>query len=234
LAGRLVVVATPIGNMGDLSPRGRQALAEADLWVVEDTRSGGRLRAALGVDVPMRVLNEHGPPGRARELAGLVSDGLVVCLTTDAGTPVVSDPGADLVDLCHELGLEVDSAPGPCAVTAALSVSGFYAQRYAFLGFLPRKPGPRRAVLAPFAESPLAVVLFESPHRTVACLEDCGQVLGSRRYAVCRELTKVHQQIWRNRLPVLPQASDVPEKGEVTIVLEGRRKRPGANKGEQV
>jgi 16S rRNA (cytidine1402-2'-O)-methyltransferase len=216
-----------LGNLGDLSPRAREELVGADAWVVEDTRTGGRLQSALGIKSPMRVLNDHSPPARIEEIAEQVAQGNTVCLTTDAGTPVVSDPGADLVDLCHERGLTVDSAPGPSAVTTALSLCGFYAQRYAFLGFLPRKSGARRAVLATFADSTLAVVIFESPHRVAACLEDCSEALGSRRYAICRELTKVHQQIWRSRLPRIPDTAEVPRKGEVTLVLEGLRKGAG-------
>ncbi|MCW5940290.1 MAG: 16S rRNA (cytidine(1402)-2'-O)-methyltransferase [Fimbriimonadaceae bacterium] len=234
MAGRLVVVATPIGNLGDLSARAREELCGADAWVVEDTRTGGRLQSALGVKLPMRVLNDHSPQGRIEEIVGQIAQGSTLCLTTDAGTPVVSDPGAVLVDLCHERGLSVDSVPGASAVTTALSLSGFYAQRYAFLGFLPRKTGARKAVLGSFADSTLAVVIFESPHRVAACLEDCFRALGSRRYAICRELTKVHQQIWRSRLPKIPDPTEVPRKGEVTLVLEGLRKGPAPEDIEQV
>ncbi len=225
MAGRLVVVATPIGNLGDLSDRTRQALAEADLWLVEDTRVSGRLQSHLGVDRPMRPLNDHTSPERVRAYAGEVEAGRTVAMLTDAGTPVVSDPGTDLVDLCLDAGYEVDSIPGPSAVTTALALSGFYGQRFAFLGFLPRKPGPAKETLAPFAESALTLVLFESPHRIVATLTAAGEALGQRRYALCRELTKLHQQVWRGQTPETPSDSEVPRKGEFTIVLEGRRKR---------
>jgi 16S rRNA (cytidine1402-2'-O)-methyltransferase len=223
--GALTVVATPIGNLGDLSPRAAAALAEAEVWFVEDTRVSGKLQSHLGIKRPMRVLNEHTTEQRAAQYADEVAGGARAALLTDAGTPAVSDPGADLVSLCLERGVEVDSIPGPSAVTTALSLSGFYAQRFAFLGYPPRKPGPLRELLEPYAESPLTLVLFESPHRVGKLLAECAESLGERRYAVCRELTKAHQQVWRSRLPGLPDETDLPQKGEVTVVLEGHRRR---------
>jgi 16S rRNA (cytidine1402-2'-O)-methyltransferase len=229
VAGRLVLVATPIGNLGDLSPRARAALAAADLWIVEDSRVSGRLRTLVGSSAPMRVLNDHSGADRVEALAQAVAAGQTVALVSDAGSPVVSDPGAELVDKCHALGLEVDSVPGPSAVTDALALSGFYAQRFAFLGFLPRKPGPARDVLSRFTGSSLTLVLFESPHRLVHCLAACAEALGERRFAVCRELTKLHQQVWRGTLPEAPTESQVPRKGEFTIVVEGLRKGNSAS-----
>lgn len=224
MAGRLVLVATPIGNLGDLSPRARDTLALADLWIVEDSRVSGRLRTLVGSAAPMRVLNDHSGHDRVEALAQAVAAGQTVVLVPDAGSPVVSDPGAELVDRCHELGLPVDSVPGPSAVTDALGLSGFYAQRFAFLGFLPRKLGPARDVLSRFAGSTLTLVLFESPHRLGQCLAACSEALGERRYAVCRELTKLHQQVWRGTLPESPTEIQVPRKGEFTLVVEGLRK----------
>ena len=223
--GRLVVVATPLGNLGDLSPRAAEALTEATQWAVEDTRVSARLQQHLGVKKPMTVLNDHTPPTRLASLVEAVESGETVAVLSDAGTPAVSDPGAELVDLCHERGFSVDAAPGPSAVTTALSLAGFYAQRFAFLGFLPRKPGPMREVLAPFADSTLTLVMFESPFRVEALLKSCAETLGDRRYAVCRELTKLHQQVWRGRLPETPTEKQVPKKGEFTVVIEGIRRR---------
>ena len=139
----------------------------------------------------MRVLNDHTPDGKVAQYAEEVAGGVVAAILTDAGTPVVSDPGAELVQECLALGVEVDAVPGPSAVTTALSLSGFYAQRYAFLGYPPRKPGPIKELLAPYADSSLTLVLFESPHRVGKLLAICSEVLGERRYAICRELTKV-------------------------------------------
>jgi 16S rRNA (cytidine1402-2'-O)-methyltransferase len=229
MPGRLTVVATPIGTLGDLSPRAAAALAAAELWIVEDTRVSGRLQAHLGVKRPMRVLNEHTPEPQLARLADEIAGSDSVALLTDAGTPGVSDPGSELVSACLELGVAIDALPGPSAVTTALSLSGFFAQRYAFLGYPPRKPGPMRELLAPYADSSLTLVLFESPHRVGKLLAVCGDVLGERRYTVCRELTKAHQQVWRGKLPAVPSETEVPQKGEVTLVVEGRRRGPSGS-----
>jgi 16S rRNA (cytidine1402-2'-O)-methyltransferase len=173
----------------------------------------------------MRVLNEHTPVEKAVGYAHEIEIGANVALLTDAGTPVVSDPGTALVEACISLGIRVDAIPGPSAVTTALSLSGFYAQRFAFLGYAPRKPGPLRELLEPYQDSSLTLVFFESPHRFGKLLAACAESLGERRYAICRELTKAHQQVWRATLPTLPDEGEVPQKGEFTIVVEGRRNR---------
>ncbi|MEX2244686.1 MAG: 16S rRNA (cytidine(1402)-2'-O)-methyltransferase [Fimbriimonadaceae bacterium] len=222
----LTVVATPIGNLGDLSPRAAQALEDAAVWFVEDTRVSGKLQSHLGIKRPMRVLNEHTSPAKVAQYALEVSTCERAVVLTDAGTPAVSDPGAELVQACLELGVEVDAVPGPSAVTTALALSGFYAQRFAFLGYPPRKPGPLRQLLEPYRDSPLTLVLFESPHRVGKLLAACSAALGERRYAICRELTKAHQQVWRGRLPEAPSEGQVPYKGEVTLAVEGRRSGP--------
>ncbi|MBX3111973.1 MAG: 16S rRNA (cytidine(1402)-2'-O)-methyltransferase [Fimbriimonadaceae bacterium] len=230
--GRLVLVATPLGNLGDLSPRAADALSTATQWAVEDTRVSASLQRHLGLKRPMTVLNDHTPHARLTQLVDAVEAGETVAVLSDAGTPAVSDPGAELVDACHVRGLVVDATPGPSAVTTALSLSGFYAQRFAFLGFLPRKPGPMREVLFPFAESTLTLVFFESPFRVEALLRACADTLGDRRYAVCRELTKIHQQVWRGRLPQTPTEKEVTKKGEFTVVVEGNRRRGPINDNE--
>jgi len=223
-AGRLVLVATPLGNLGDLSPRAAEELKSATLWIVEDTRVSGKLQSVLGVRAPMRVLNDHTPERAVEDLVAEIAAGARTVLLTDAGTPCVSDPGAALVDRCREEGLAVDAVPGPSAPTLALALSGFFAQRYAFLGFLPRKPGPLRALFRPFAESPLTLVWFDSPHRFRKTLEALAQDFAGRRYAVCREMTKAHQQVFRGELPEVPSEQEVPTKGEFTLVLEGLRR----------
>ncbi|HXH60937.1 MAG TPA: 16S rRNA (cytidine(1402)-2'-O)-methyltransferase [Fimbriimonadaceae bacterium] len=222
--GGLTIVATPIGNLGDLSPRAAQALEAAEQWIVEDTRVSGKLQAHLGFKRPMRVLNDHTGPEKVRQYADEISGGLLVALISDAGTPVVSDPGTDLVEACVERGVEVDAIPGPSAVTTALTLSGFYVQRFAFLGYAPRKPGPIAELLADYQDSAMTLVFFESPHRVGRLLDACSAALGARRYVICRELTKAHQQIWRATLPETPDEKQVPYKGEVTVVVEGRRK----------
>ena len=221
--GSLTIVATPIGNLGDLSPRASRALADADFWVVEDTRVSGKLQSYLGLKKPMRVLNDHTSADKVAHYANEIAQEKAAVLLTDAGTPVVSDPGTELVHACLVLGVEVDSVPGPSAVTAALALSGFYAQRFVFLGYPPRKPGPARSLIEPYRGSPMTLVFFESPHRVGKLLAACSEALGERRYAVCRELTKSHQQVWRGTLPAVPSEGEVPYKGEVTLVVEGLR-----------
>lgn len=220
----LVVVATPIGNLGDFSPRAHTALGDCDFWVVEDTRISGKLQSHFGLKKPMKILNDHSSPNAVTKIVESLKAGEQACLVTDGGTPVISDPGTLLIDACHNAGLEVDGIPGPSAVTHALALSGFFGQRYAFLGFLGRKAGDIRKELEPYRESPITLVLFESPQRMDALLEVAGEVLGPRRYAICREMTKQYQQIYRNVLPGLAPETLMTRKGEVTIVIEGRRK----------
>jgi 16S rRNA (cytidine1402-2'-O)-methyltransferase len=222
--GRLVLVATPIGNLSDLSPRAAQALGAADFWIVEDTRVSGKLQSHFGLKKPMRVLNEHSAPAAVERYAQEIAAGRTACLLTDAGVPGISDPGALLTDRCRLDGLPVEAVPGPSAVTTALMLSGFFAQRFCFLGYLGRKAGAIRGELEPFAGSPLTIVLFESPHRFRSLLHVAHEVLGARRYAICREMTKAHEQVFRAILPTIPEEREVPHKGEFTLVLEGHRK----------
>lgn len=221
--GSLTLVATPIGNLADLSPRAAEALGAADLWLVEDTRVSGKLQAHLNLKKPMRVVNDHTGEGQIEKYVEELS-GANAVLLTDGGSPVISDPGAHLCDLCYERGISVEAIPGPSAVTDALMLSGFYAQRFCFLGFLGRKPGAIKGELRQFGDSPITLVLFESPFRIEALLKAAGEELGERRYAICREMTKMHQQVLRNRLPYVPTEEELPRKGEITVVIEGRRR----------
>ncbi len=222
--GKLTLIATPIGNLADLSPRAIEALGAADFWVVEDTRISGKLQSHLGIKKPMRVLNDHSGSSAVDRYVQEILDGSKVAIITDGGSPVVSDPGSLLCDACHEQDIPIEAIPGPSAVTTALMLSGFFAQRFAFLGFLGRKPGAIRGELEAFKESPLTLVLFESPYRFEALLKVAYEVLGPRRYAICREMTKLHEQVFRSQLPIIANESTVPRKGEVTIVIEGVRR----------
>lgn len=222
----LFVVATPLGNLSDLSQRAKESLAAADGWIVEDTRVSARLRDAVGASPPMHVLNDHTSDSGIERLAQMVSEGGAWCLLTDAGTPAISDPGSRLVDLAHEMDVPVTPVPGPSAATTALSVSGFFAQRYAFLGYLPRKPGEIRSLLNPYVTSPMTLVWFDSPHRFRKSLEVAAEEFGGRRYAICRELTKKNEQVYRATLPEIPDEIAVIGKGEITLVVEGLRKSP--------
>jgi 16S rRNA (cytidine1402-2'-O)-methyltransferase len=223
-SGSLTLVATPIGNLGDLSERAREALRTAEAWLVEDTRVSGRLGSILGEGRPMRVVNEHTKDPELHRHVEAMAAGGRFALLTDGGTPAISDPGARLVDLCREADIPVTVVPGPSAVTAALALSGFYAQRFAFLGFLGRKEGAIRGELGLFRTSPLTLVVFESPYRIDALLKAAHLELGERRFALCREITKLHEQVWRGRLGQAPSEAQVPRKGEFTVVIEGLRR----------
>lgn len=223
--GKLTLVATPIGNLGDLSPRAIESLGEADFWIVEDTRISGKLASHLELKKPMRVLNDHTSPHQIERYLEELRKGAHAALVTDGGAPAISDPGALLTNLCHEHGVRIAGVPGPSAPVLALMLSGFFAQRFAFLGFLGRKAGAIRGELATFADSPLTLVLFESPHRLEALLAAAHEALGARRYVVCRELTKMHEQVYRGTLPDVPDEATLPRKGEITLVIEGRRRR---------
>lgn len=200
------------------------SLQEADFWIVEDSRISAKLAFHLEVKKTMRVANDHSQDSQLNRILDEIEEGKHAVLLTDGGAPGVSDPGARLADLAHERGIEVDGVPGPSAVISALMLSGFYAQRFAFLGFLGRTPGDMKKELLPFQESPYTLVLFESPHRFKKLIETAGEVLGERRYAICREITKRNQQVFRSELPTIPLETEVPSKGEFTIVIEGRRK----------
>lgn len=221
---KLTLIATPIGNLSDLSPRAIEALGAASFWIVEDTRVSGKLQSHLGLKKPMRILNDHTGPHALEKYVEELKAGVSAALVTDGGAPVISDPGSALCDLCHEEGVEIQAIPGPSAVTNALMLSGFFGQRFAFLGFLGRKAGAMKAEFAQFAESPYTLVLFESPHRLENCLSAAFEALGERRYAICREMTKLHEQVFRGKLPIIPKEDLVPRKGEVTIVIEGVRR----------
>ena len=221
--GSLVVVATPIGNLGDLSPRAVEALTHSSAWIVEDTRVSGKLASHLGIAKPMKLLNDHTQDAQVDRLVNEVRQN-PVALLTDGGTPVVSDPGARLVDRCLNAEIPVSAIPGPSAPMMALCLSGFFGQRFAFLGFLGRRPKDMRSELRPFIESPLTLILFESPHRIDSLLTVSHEVLGDRRYAICREMTKAFEQTYRGRLSEIPAEDQVPRRGEITLVIEGLRK----------
>ncbi|MBS1721304.1 MAG: 16S rRNA (cytidine(1402)-2'-O)-methyltransferase [Armatimonadetes bacterium] len=223
---KLWVVASPIGNLGDLSPRSAEVLTACESWWVEDSRVSSKLASHLGVKKSMRVMNDHTSETQiARWIDELEGSDQEVAILSDGGAPGVSDPGSIAVDLALEAGIEVGGIPGPSAPTLALMLSGFFAQRYAFLGFLPRKPGPMRELFEPFADSAMTLVCFESPFRIDALLKVAGEALGDRRYAICREMTKSFEQVFRAKLPTIPTEAQVPRKGEFTVVIEGRRKK---------
>lgn len=224
MTGRLVLAATPMGDIGDASERLRTALGSADVVAAEDTRRTKALAAALGVTITGRVVSFYDQVEVSR-LPGLVADveeGRTVLLVTDAGMPSVSDPGYRLVAACVEKDLPVTCLPGPSAVTTALALSGLPVERFCFDGFPPRKQGQRRAWFQTLKTEPRACVFFEAPHRLAASLADAVEVLGgSRRAAVCRELTKTYEEVRRGTLAELAEWAVEGARGEITVVLEG-------------
>lgn len=235
--GRVVLAATPIGHPGDASQRLRDVLAGADVVAAEDTRRLRTLATALGVEVGGRVVSfyEHNEAGRVPQLLELVRGGATVAVVTDAGMPAVSDPGYSLVTACVTEGLPVTCLPGPSAVTTALVLSGLAVDRFCFDGFPPRRPGRRRTWLAGLADERRTVVFFESPHRVADTLADAAEVLGpGRRAAVCRELTKTHEEVLRGTLAELADRTASGVLGEVVVVLEGAGEPPAADVDELV
>ncbi|MFP5304674.1 MAG: 16S rRNA (cytidine(1402)-2'-O)-methyltransferase [Gammaproteobacteria bacterium] len=192
--GSLYVVATPIGNLGDLSPRAQAVLAAVDRICAEDTRTSGQLLAHYGIRKPLVALHEHNEADVCAGLIAQLRGGGALALVSDAGTPLVSDPGFVLVRAAREAGIPVLAVPGPCAAVAALSVSGLPSDRFVFEGFLPAKAAARRERLQVLAAETRTLIVYESSHRIVDAAEDLGAVLGARRVCLARELTKLHEQ----------------------------------------
>lgn len=223
--GQLLVVATPIGNLGDMSPRAREALADADLIAAEDTRRTQQLLNVLGLSKPLISLHAHNEKGRTPELVSRMLQGARLALVSDAGTPLLSDPGAGLVVAALQAGIDVRPIPGPTAIATLLSVSGVPTERFAFEGFLPAKSTARRAALAQLVSESRTLVFFEAPHRLVDTLADLRDVLGpDRRACVGRELTKIHETLYRGSLAQLAAFSLHDRdmlRGEASIAVAG-------------
>ena len=220
--GRLLVVSTPIGNLGDLSPRAREALATADLVACEDTRHTGMLLARLGAGKGRLVsLHEHNERQRVPGLLQALADGQTVALVSDAGTPLLSDPGFLFVREAAAAGVVVEAIPGPSALLAALVVSGLPPLPFTFAGFPPQKAGKRRTFYRRLAALGHTLVVYESPHRLAKSLADAAAELGARPAAVARELTKLHEEVLRGTLPELAAAvaSRGAVKGEAVLVV---------------
>ncbi len=223
--GRLYVVATPIGNLQDLSPRAQATLKDCALVAAEDTRHTGALLKHFGVHTPMVSLHDHNELTRAPDLVSRLKDGASIALVSDAGTPAISDPGFELVRLAAAQGIEVVAVPGPCAMTAALSIGALPTDRFCFEGFLPARGAARRSRLEMLAAEPRTLVFYESPHRVVDTLQDCATVFGEGRPAtLARELTKLHETTYRGTLGELAAraGSDADmARGEIVLVVGG-------------
>jgi 16S rRNA (cytidine1402-2'-O)-methyltransferase len=226
--GRLVLAATPLGDVRDASPRLAEALAGADVVAAEDTRRFRSLASALEVTPRGRVVSfyEDVETARLPKLLEALRAGETVVLVTDAGMPSVSDPGFRLVAACVEEDIPVTCLPGPSAVTTALALSGLPCDRFCFEGFAPRKPGERAKWLSTLRDEPRTVVFFESPHRLGSLLADAASVLGDdRRAAVCRELTKTYEEVKRGTVASLASWAADGVRGEITVVLAGAEPR---------
>lgn len=223
VSGRLYAVATPIGNLDDISPRARRVLETVAVVACEDTRRTGKLFELLGLKRPELVrLDAHTEYSRSGTIVDRIVGGIDCAVVSDAGTPVVSDPGADLVRRAIDAGIEVVAVPGPSSVLAALVVSGLAADGFTFAGFLPRKGRARDERMAVLCRRPEPTVLFESPKRVAATLKDLAVAFGpDRQFAMCRELTKMHETVVRGRLGQASELVSGEVKGEVVVVLAG-------------
>lgn len=220
-SGRLIIVGTPIGNLGDLTPRVAQAFEAADAICCEDTRVTSKLLAHLGISRPLVRCDENVIASRSPELIGRMLAGDVIAFASDAGMPSVSDPGQVLVDAAREAGVDVEVIPGPSACVTALVASGIPCEHFYFEGFLPRKHGERVRRLSQLAAIPGALLFYESPHRVAASLEALAEVFPARQVALCRELTKLHEEVLRAQAPyLLEQVRERGElKGEMVLVV---------------
>ena len=216
----LFIVGTPIGNLEDLTPRAARILSEVALVAAEDTRVTRRLLNHLNIRTRTTSFHQHNWRGKLDEVLAALAEG-DVALATDAGMPGVSDPGSELVSAASNAGFKVEVVPGPSAVTAALALSGFVGDAFSFLGFLPRRKKDRQSSLREVLYSAVPLVIFEAPHRLRATLTDLELIFGDRQLAVCREITKRHEEVFRGTASEGLEHFDLP-RGEVVIVIQGR------------
>ncbi|MDR7568564.1 MAG: 16S rRNA (cytidine(1402)-2'-O)-methyltransferase [Armatimonadota bacterium] len=220
--GTLYVVATPIGNLEDITLRALRVLREVDLIAAEDTRHTAKLLQHYGIQKSLLSYHEHNERRRTQELLTHLRAGRSVALVSDAGTPGISDPGYKLIRACVEEEIPVVPVPGPSAVLAALATSGLATDRFLFAGFVPRRSSERRRFFEELREERGTLILFESPERILESLRDLQAVMGDRRVAVCRELTKLHEEVFRGHVrDALAHLEAHPPRGEITLVVEG-------------
>ena len=220
--GKLFVVSTPIGNLGDFSPRAVETLQQVDFIAAEDTRVGAKLLHKFNIKKPQISYFEHNRREKGEYIANRIFAGESCALITDAGTPAISDPGADLVALCAEKGIEVAAIPGCCAAVAALSISGMACGRFTFEGFLSMNHKSRMDHLESVRTEPRTMVFYEAPHKLIRTLADLLAVLGDREAALCREITKLHEECFRTTLSqALEHYRQTPPKGEFVLVIAG-------------
>lgn len=224
MSGRLYVVGTPIGNLSDISPRGLKTLSECDFIAAEDTRVTLKLLNHFDIKKPLVSYHEHNRFEKGESIVARLLAGETCALVTDAGMPAISDPGEDLVALCLEKGVAVESVPGPCAFATALAVSGMPSGRFTFEGFLSMNKVSRREHLASLTGEKRTMIFYEAPHKFPATVRDLYEVLGDRRIAVVRELTKIHEQVIRTTLAeACEKYKNEDIKGEIVLIIEGAK-----------
>ena len=223
MAGKLYLCATPIGNLEDITYRVLRALKEVDLIAAEDTRNSIKLLNHFEIKTPMTSYHEYNKIEKAYQLVDKMREGKNIALITDAGTPGISDPGEDLVRICYEEGIEVTSLPGPAACITALTMSGLPTRRFAFEAFLPREKKERALVLEQLKNETRTIIIYEAPHHLVKTLEELQEVLGNRKIAVCRELTKRYEEKQLSTIPeILDFYKENEPRGEYVLVIEGK------------
>lgn len=223
MAGMLYLVPTPIGNLGDISQRCRETLENADFIAAEDTRVTLKLLNHLGIKKPLISYFEHNKASKGSVILERILAGEVCALVSDAGSPAISDPGEDLVKLCHDAGVTVCAIPGPCAVVTALSISGQSTGRFCFEGFLSTAKKSRREHLDSLRKERRTMIFYEAPHKLLSTLQDMADTFGAERsISLCRELTKLHEEVVRTTLgQAIRKYTDTPPKGEFVLVLAG-------------
>ena len=222
LGGTLYLVATPIGNLADISERAKKVLQEVDFVAAEDTRNSGKLLRCLDITQEIVSYHEHNKRSRGEQILARLSAGESCALITDAGMPAISDPGADLVSLCAEADIPVTVVPGCCAAVTALALSALPTSRFSFEGFLPTENKPRRERLAELTTERRTVILYEAPHRLSETLTDLLSTLGNRKISICRELTKINEEIFRTKLQDAVEFYKKNQpRGEYVLIVEG-------------
>lgn len=222
--GKLYVVGTPIGNLGDFSPRAVKTLEECDFIAAEDTRVTLKILNHFGIKKPMVSYFEHNRTEQGEKIIARLLSGEVCALVTDAGMPAISDPGEDLVKACHENGVEVESVPGPCAFSTALAISGMSSGRFTFEGFLSVTKNSRREHLLSLKDEKRTMIFYEAPHKLAATLKDMYDSFGERKIAIVRELTKIHEEVIRTTFSqAVKDYGDGGLKGEIVLIIEGKK-----------
>lgn len=222
MSGTLYVVGTPIGNLGDISPRALDILEKCDFIAAEDTRVTLKLLNHFGIKKPMISYFEHNRFERGPVIADRILSGETAAIVTDAGMPAISDPGEDLVKLCHEKGIKVESVPGPCAFATALAISGMPSKRFTFEGFISTDKSERREHISSLKAETRTMIFYEAPHKLLNTLKDLEAVLGNREIAIVRELTKIHEEVIRTDFSsAIKRYSEESIKGEIVLIVNG-------------